>query len=140
MQKSTPYIIIAILLTLIIGLGIVSSIEVKPQIVIPQQKLGSAVNDGAYKYISLNSSNATSTVGVFICGGSCTLGRIVVGSTTVASVVVYDGNTTATSSGTKVARLGPSAAVGTYNYEVQTNKGIVLDLTGYAGDMTISYK
>lgn len=133
-MKNNKVIITILVAALAIAL---SFIAMKPA---PQAKnTGASVLDGAYSYKHVSSSFAGANT--VVCGGSCTLGRVVVNTTSAQIVKLYDGASTATSSATLIASLKASVGEGTYNYETVTSKGIVVEVpSGFTGSYTISYK
>jgi hypothetical protein len=129
---STVSIIIVLLILAIIGLS-----QNKPQ---TTNVFGGLGND-PYSYKHISSTNASSTVGTLVRGGPGVLGSITINTTSAHVVRVYDGSTTATTSGTLIASIKASTAEQTLNYDVSVTKGVVLDVpAGYTGSITITTK
>ena len=98
----------------------------------------------------LSSENASSTKGVIIRGGASILHTITIASsspTVSLGLRVYDGiatsstDRTATSSGTLLMTIRPSASEQTFIFDSTANKGIVVDVPpGYNGSVVITTK
>lgn len=89
-----------------------------------------SVSTNRYSYTNI--STATTTV---VKSGSGVLGRITVNTTAAGTITIYD-NTAG--SGTKIATLPASVAVGTYEYGVAFSTGLTI-VTAGASDITVAY-
>lgn len=78
-------------------------------------------------------ANITSAATTVVHSGKCILERVVVNTTAAGAITVY--NNTA-GSGTKVATLPSSAAVGGYEYGCLCSTGVTV-VTGAASDITV---
>jgi len=81
---------------------------------------------------------ASSTAGI-------TLGSVVIASTTVNWMTIYNATSSAAVAdgtyATKITTFLSSASLGTYTYDVWLDKGLVIRMeTGFAGDYTITYR
>ena len=81
----------------------------------------------------LNIASATTTT---VKSGSGYLNRIVINTTAAGAITIYD-NTAA--SGTKIATIAASAALGTYTYQGRFSIGLTI-VTAAASDITVSYQ
>ncbi len=98
----------------------------------------------------LTSANASSTKGVIIRGGASIIHTITIASSSPSvslGLRVYDGmatsstDLTATSSGTLLMTIRPSAAEVTLTFDSTANKGIVVDVPpGYNGSVVVTTK
>lgn len=104
-------------------------------------KMGASVFDGGYQYTHLTSANASSTSGTLVRGGAGILGSVTINTTGAQIVGIYDGNTAATTTATKIAAIKASVGEQTFVYDVALTKGLVMELPAtYAGDITVSSK
>jgi hypothetical protein len=78
-------------------------------------------------------TNITTATTTTAFSGKCILERVVVNTTAAGTVVIYD-NTAA--SGTKIASLPASPAVGGYEYGCLCANGVTI-VTGAATDLTV---
>jgi len=82
--------------------------------------------------------NLTGAATTVLEPAACTLGMVTINKASAQVITIYDGVDT---TGTVIATLPASAAVGTYHYHVSCNRGLtVVTAASYAGDVTISYK
>ena len=81
----------------------------------------------------LNIASATTTT---VKSGSGYLNRIVINTTAAGAITIYD-NTAA--SGTKIATIAASAALGIYTYQGRFSIGLTI-VTAAASDITVSYQ
>lgn len=115
-----------------------------------------SIGDGmSYNYTLVTSANA-STSPQIIKSGQGTLGSIVVSSTTVGTLNVYNGTTmdvktltgsstgqtyATTSATSTVISMGSSVAAGTYTLDVAfTNNLVILPSADFAGSYTITWR
>lgn len=85
---------------------------------------------------SFNNSNITSATTTVVKSGLGHLHSIVVNTTAVGSITVYD-NTAG--SGTKIATLKASIAENTYLYDCQFATGLTI-VTAAASDITVTFQ
>ena len=83
-----------------------------------------------YKHINGDATTVVSSV-------PCKLGKIVINTTSGGAITVYD-DTAAATGGREIAIFPTSAGVGTYQYNVETKRGLVI-VTAGTGDLTISF-
>ena len=103
--------------------------------------LGSVGSDGTYSYVTLTSTNASTTSAIGIRGGAGTLGSLIISSTTPYAISIYDGKATTTVAGdaTLIATIPASTAVGTYTFDVSVIRGITVgSVIGFAGSYVIT--
>jgi len=117
--------------------------------------LGSVGDEGVYNYTRITNSNA-STSPQIIKAKQGVLGSIVVSSTTVGTLNVYDGTVmdvklltgsstyqtfSTTTATTTIAHMGASVAAGTYTFDVAfTDNLVILPSTDFYGSYTITWR
>lgn len=102
--------------------------------------MASASNDGlSYLSQAITSTNASSTSYTLVKRGDAQFGSIVVASSSATAISVYSGVSTTT--GQLVATLRKGIAEGTYTFDVDMQKGIVLDVpAAFNGMYVITYR
>ena len=83
-----------------------------------------------YKHIKDDGTTVVSSV-------PAKLAKITINTTSSDAITVYDDASAATS-GSEIAIFPASAGVGTYEYDIETKKGIVI-VTAGTGDITVSF-
>lgn len=117
--------------------------------------LGSVADDGVYNYTRITNSNA-STSPQIIKQGQGVLGSIVVSSTTIGTLYVYDGTVmdvklltgastaqtfSTTTATTTIAYFGPSPTSGTYTFDVAfTDNLVIMPSTDFYGSYTLTWR
>ena len=87
------------------------------------------------KFQSVNITGAGTTT---IAKDQSLLGIVTINKASAQTITIYDGQDAAT--GKVLATLPASAAVGSYHYFIECQKGItVVAAASYAGDCTISF-
>ena len=108
-----------------------------------QERADASVSIGSgYMFKTATTSQASATAGLVIRGGTGILGSIVIASSTDVRVRVYDNAlATSTATSTIIADFPANTAAGTYTFDVNVLRGIVLDLPAtYKGFFTITYR
>lgn len=117
--------------------------------------LGSVADNGVYNYTYVTNSNA-STSPQIIKSKQGVLGSIVVASTTIGTLFVYDGTVmdvkyltgastgqlfSTTTATTTITKMGASVAAGTYTFDVAfTNNLVIMPSTDFYGSYTITWR
>ena len=102
--------------------------------------LGSSIDGQANAY-------ATTTIAAFANNprmlkvGNCTLGAVVISSTTNAIFTIKNATSTTDIASTTVASFAASAANGTYLYDAELPRGCAVEApVGFVGSYTITWK
>lgn len=100
----------------------------------------SASNDGmTYQSKVFTSTDASSTASTRLKRIDGQLGSIIVGSSSTSTISVYSGYSTTT--GQLITTLKANIAEGTYTFDVDMQKGIVVDVPAtFDGIYTITYR
>ena len=135
-------IIILIVVSLLVA-GVYSAITILKGRVVPNSYGGVTVGN-EYKYANFSGAIATSTE---IAGYQGTFGSVNILEDAAGAVTFYDATSTAAvTEGTyadKIAVFEDAAAEGTYVFDLQTNRGLVMvsaDGFSFAGDWTVTYR
>jgi len=107
----------------------------------PKDAVGSVISGGEYYAVEVvNATAGTST----LLKRHGSVGSIVVeNASAAASFVLYDTSSTtiATTSATQLLSFDPSAAEGTYQYDIRVTNGLMLDVgIAFDGDIVITYR
>ena len=129
-----------------IGAGIVLAIlivSVVFNVSFGPEKAKASTDFVAYEFKTASTTDASATVPYRITTGQCVFGSLIVASSSVSRIGIYDGTTATTSASgaRKIADFAGATAAGTYTFDVRTENGIVLDLPStYSGYVTITYR
>lgn len=92
--------------------------------------VGSVAVGNEYKSVRVGSLTASTTSGTLVQAGQKVLGSVVVPVTSGQTIDIYDcatgANFASTTLSTKVATIPTSAVSGTYTFDIQLNRGLVL--------------
>lgn len=115
-----------------------------------QQSLGSVAVSNEYQATTTSTGRFTVPVLVSdkITTGSCVLGSIVLTGTATGIINIYDATTTNASlraasqstSSILLANIPASAAAGTYTFDAQCTRGLIIDSTGTMPTTTITFR
>lgn len=124
-MKKTIYSIIALLA--VVGASYLLS---------PKGSAVASVDFGSqYQSTTTNSLAASTTLAV----GSGTFGSLIVTGASAGAVSVYDGTNTAYSN-RLIASFPASLAAGTYTFDAQYSKGLLVTVTGTAPTSTMTFR
>lgn len=117
---------------------------------------GSTSRGSEYQSYIASSTNASATAGTVVKTGDGTLGSVIITSIgTTGFIRIWDATSTATSTyqqgsdiysttttyGRLVARFRPTATEGTYTFDANLFKGLVIEATtGFDGIVTVTYR
>ena len=74
-------------------------------------------------------------------GGTCSLGSVVVASTSATTLTIMNATSSTDTASTTLAIFKPSVGEGTYTFDVTCSRGIVIETpTGFDGVYTVTYK
>lgn len=110
-------------------------------------------DSGVYSYRQITSAHAT-TSPLMVKSGQGVLGSIVISSSTVGTLNIYDGtvmpvktftggatSVATTTATTTIALFGASSANGTYTFDTAFTNGLtVMPSTNFVGSFTITYR
>lgn len=135
MQK-TEKIFISLFVSMTILLGIIAFASQAQK-----GNVGSVQDGSAYAYYDVTSAQASSTVATRVRGGTGVLGSVIIASSSLKVISIYDGNTATTSGNTLIAQFPAFAPAGTYTFDVVVKSGIVVDVpASMTGNYTITYR
>lgn len=133
--------IIALLVILVLLADVVAGIALFKS---SSFKLSGITAGNEYAYQQFSGSIATSTS---IAVGSRTLGSVIITEDSATAVTFWDatstGAVTDTTYATKVAVMEATLAEGTYVFDLQLNRGLIMVSTdgySFAGDWTVTYR
>lgn len=95
------------------------------------------------EYFSTTTIAGTPAIRYKVASTTVVLGSVVITSTSVQDFWIYnwDGVGEMTASGTKVAYFPPSAAAGTYTFDILLNKGLYISSTAaFTGNYVTTYR
>ena len=107
----------------------------------PQPVQSSVISGG--EYLSTSVVNATAGTSTLLLRYGSVGSIIVENPSSAAPFVLYDtaSTTIATSSATVLLDFDPTAAEGTYQYDIRVTEGLMLDVgTDFDGDLVITYR
>lgn len=105
--------------------------------------MGSTIQGNDYMSTTTDSTKASATVPQPVKLASGSLGSVIVlGTTTAASIKIYDNAlATSTASSTLVATIPSGTAQGTYTFDRSMGYGILVDVgVGFVGSYVITYR
>ena len=128
-------VLIAIALVMVVLVGYVA---ISPKS--GSLSLGNVDSSFTYKTLTATNASTSANTAVPIKGGAGVLGSITISSPSATALSVYDGTSTTTGM-QLIATLSATSTHGTYQFNADVLKGIVLlGSAGFNGVYTISYK
>ncbi len=115
----------------------------------PTPVVGSTPIGAEYQSTTTTSSLASNSTTTPVFTHTGTLGSIVIASSSATAFGIYDsavGSTTAysgagTATSTKIATFPANAAAGTYTFDINVTRGLILDVpSGFNGIYTVTFR
>ena len=101
--------------------------------------LGSVAVSNEYTIERISSDDANTDVTVHT--SACTLGSVVIASTSDTALTIMDAATTTDAASTTIAVFPASATVGTYTYDIACQRGLIIEVpSGFTGDYAVTHR
>ncbi len=100
-----------------------------------------STDSGAYDFKVFTSANASSTAPFVVRTVEGQFGSLVVASSSAARIRIYDSSSATSTGATLIADFKAGIAEGTYTFDVEVHKGIVIDVPStHSGAYTITHR